>query len=35
MITRGKGDKRSYIGDQLSTCTDFTGLYYKLPFEKV
>ncbi|CAB4415874.1 unnamed protein product [Rhizophagus irregularis] len=34
IVTRGKGDKRSYIGDQLSTCTDFTGLYYKLPFEK-
>ncbi|CAG8514886.1 9116_t:CDS:10 [Funneliformis caledonium] len=33
-VTRGKGDKKSYIGDQLSTCTDFTGLYYKLPFEK-
>ncbi|CAG8712241.1 4372_t:CDS:10 [Racocetra persica] len=33
-VTRGKGDKKTYIGDQISSCTDFSGLYYRLPFEK-
>ncbi|CAG8792863.1 11632_t:CDS:10, partial [Dentiscutata erythropus] len=33
-VTRGKGDKKTYIGDQFSSCTDFSGLYYRLPFEK-
>ncbi|RIB07902.1 actin-like protein ARP6 [Gigaspora rosea] len=33
-VTRGKGDKKTFIGDQFSSCTDFSGLYYRLPFEK-
>ncbi|CAG8443738.1 3405_t:CDS:10 [Scutellospora calospora] len=33
-VTRGKGDKKTYIGEQISSCTDFSGLYYRLPFEK-
>ncbi|RUS13577.1 actin-domain-containing protein, partial [Endogone sp. FLAS-F59071] len=33
-ITRGKGDRRTFVGDQLSTCRDYSGLYYRLPFEK-
>ncbi|GAA5812913.1 hypothetical protein MFLAVUS_006374 [Mucor flavus] len=33
-IVRGKADKRQYIGDQLNECTDFSSLYYRLPFEK-
>ncbi|RHZ87784.1 hypothetical protein Glove_30g18 [Diversispora epigaea] len=33
-IARGKGDKKTFIGDQLNSCTDFSGLYYRLPFEK-
>lgn len=34
-IVRGKADKRNYVGDQLDECTDFSSLYYRLPFEKV
>jgi hypothetical protein len=34
-IVRGKADRRHYIGDQLDQCTDFSSLYYRLPFEKV
>ncbi|KAI8090104.1 actin-like protein ARP6 [Gilbertella persicaria] len=33
-IVRGKTDKRNYIGDELDTCTDFSSLYYRLPFER-
>lgn len=34
-IVRGKADKRQYVGDQMDNCTDFSSLYYRLPFEKV
>ncbi|CAG8766570.1 17522_t:CDS:2, partial [Acaulospora morrowiae] len=34
-VTLGKGDKKTYIGDQINSCTDFSGLYYRLPFERV
>ncbi|KAL1918512.1 uncharacterized protein VTP21DRAFT_3172 [Calcarisporiella thermophila] len=33
-ITKGKGDRRVFIGEQLELCRDFSGLYYRLPFEK-
>ncbi|EPB83557.1 hypothetical protein HMPREF1544_09718 [Mucor circinelloides 1006PhL] len=33
-IVRGKADKRHYVGDQMDNCTDFSSLYYRLPFEK-
>ncbi|CEP12602.1 hypothetical protein [Parasitella parasitica] len=33
-IVRGKSDKRHYVGDQIDSCTDFSSLYYRLPFEK-
>ncbi|KAI8331448.1 actin family [Choanephora cucurbitarum] len=33
-IVRGKGEKRHFVGDQLDTCTDFSSLYYRLPFER-
>ncbi|KAG2205570.1 hypothetical protein INT47_005945 [Mucor saturninus] len=33
-IVRGKTDKRNYVGDELDQCTDFSSLYYRLPFEK-
>ncbi|KAF9943143.1 Actin- protein 6 [Mortierella alpina] len=33
-ITRSKAERRSFVGDQISTCKDFSGLYYRLPFEK-
>lgn len=34
-IVRGKNNKRNYVGDELDECTDFSSLYYRLPFEKV
>ncbi|CAO3651657.1 unnamed protein product [Cunninghamella echinulata] len=38
IVIRGKNDgindKRYYIADQLSECTDFSSLYYRLAFEK-
>lgn len=33
-ITRSKAERRSFVGDQISACKDFSGLYYRLPFEK-
>ncbi|KAG0245623.1 Actin- protein 6 [Mortierella sp. GBA43] len=33
-ITRSKTERKTFIGDQLETCKDFSGLYYRLPFEK-
>ncbi|KAG0047486.1 Actin- protein 6 [Gryganskiella cystojenkinii] len=33
-ITRSKAERRTFVGDQLETCKDFSGLYYRLPFEK-
>ncbi|KAI8146488.1 actin-related protein 6-like protein, partial [Fennellomyces sp. T-0311] len=33
-IIRGRTDRRNYIGDQLEQCTDFSSLYYRLPFER-
>ncbi|KAI7898543.1 actin-like protein ARP6 [Cokeromyces recurvatus] len=33
-IIRDKKDKRQYIGDELDECTDFSSLYYRIPFEK-
>ncbi|KAI8349703.1 actin family [Blakeslea trispora] len=33
-IVKSKGEKRQYIGDQLDNCTDFSSLYYRLPFER-
>ncbi|KAF7728358.1 Actin- protein 6 [Apophysomyces ossiformis] len=34
-IIRGRTDRRHFIGDQLDQCTDFSSLFYRLPFEKV
>lgn len=34
-IVRGKADKRNYIADEFDNCTDFSSLYYRLPFERV
>lgn len=34
-ITRSKAERKTFVGDQLDTCKDFSGLYYRLPFEKV
>ena len=34
-IIRGRTDRRNYIGDQIDQCTDFSSLYYRLPFERV
>ncbi|KAF8928641.1 Actin- protein 6 [Dissophora ornata] len=33
-ITRSKVERKTFVGDQLETCKDFSGLYYRLPFEK-
>ncbi|KZT09178.1 actin-related protein Arp6 [Laetiporus sulphureus 93-53] len=33
-IVRSKGDKTTYIGHELEKCRDFSGLHYRLPFEK-
>ncbi|KAF9902946.1 Actin- protein 6 [Linnemannia zychae] len=33
-ITRSKAERKTFVGDQLDTCKDFSGLYYRLPFEK-
>ncbi|KAI8365927.1 actin family [Radiomyces spectabilis] len=33
-IVRGRTDRRHYVGDELSQCTDFSSLYYRLPFER-
>ncbi|KAG0298877.1 Actin- protein 6 [Dissophora globulifera] len=33
-ITRSKTQRKTFVGDQLETCKDFSGLYYRLPFEK-
>lgn len=33
-IVRSKGDRKTYVGDQLSQGRDFSGLFYKLAFEK-
>ncbi|KAF9128586.1 Actin- protein 6 [Mortierella sp. 14UC] len=33
-ITRSKAERKTFVGDQLETCKDFSGLYYRLPFEK-
>ncbi|KAI1321205.1 Actin- protein 6 [Mortierella claussenii] len=33
-ITRSKAERRTFVGDQLEACKDFSGLYYRLPFEK-
>ncbi|KAF9357318.1 Actin- protein 6 [Mortierella sp. AD094] len=33
-ITRSKTERKTFVGDQLETCKDFSGLYYRLPFEK-
>ncbi|KAG2221077.1 hypothetical protein INT45_009735 [Circinella minor] len=33
-IIRGRTDRRNYIGDQIDQCTDFSSLYYRLPFER-
>jgi actin-related protein 6 len=34
-IVRGKTNKQNYVGDELDECTNFSSLYYRLPFEKV
>ena len=35
-IFRSKQDKKTYTADQLDLlCEDFSGLVYKLPFERV
>ncbi|RKO94471.1 actin family, partial [Blyttiomyces helicus] len=33
-ITAGRGDRRSFVGDQLEDCKDYSGLYFRLPFER-
>ncbi|CAG8459142.1 2447_t:CDS:10 [Paraglomus brasilianum] len=33
-VTRGKGEKTTFTGDQLHKLSDYAGLYYRLPFEK-
>ncbi|KAI9321391.1 actin-related protein Arp6 [Dichotomocladium elegans] len=33
-IIRGRTDRRHFIGDQIEQCTDFSSLYYRLPFER-
>ncbi|KAI9495737.1 actin-like protein ARP6 [Zychaea mexicana] len=33
-IIRGRTDRRNYVGDQVEQCTDFSSLYYRLPFER-
>ncbi|CAJ0631561.1 11716_t:CDS:10 [Entrophospora sp. SA101] len=33
-VTRGKGERKTYIGDQINSCLDYSGLYYRLPFER-
>ncbi|KAF9924112.1 Actin- protein 6 [Linnemannia zychae] len=33
-ITRSKAERKTFVGDQLETCKDYSGLYYRLPFEK-
>ncbi|KAK3847701.1 MAG: actin family [Linnemannia gamsii] len=33
-ITRSKTERKTFVGDQLENCKDFSGLYYRLPFEK-
>ncbi|OAD72074.1 hypothetical protein PHYBLDRAFT_134449 [Phycomyces blakesleeanus NRRL 1555(-)] len=33
-IIRGRTDNRSFIGDQLDDCSDFSSLFYRLPFER-
>ncbi|CDH52255.1 arp6 actin-related protein 6 homolog [Lichtheimia corymbifera JMRC:FSU:9682] len=33
-IIRGRSDRRNFIGDQIEQCTDFSSLYYRLPFER-
>ncbi|KAF8980560.1 Actin- protein 6 [Entomortierella lignicola] len=33
-ITRSKTERKTFVGDQLESCKDFSGLYYRLPFEK-
>ncbi|KAL1928194.1 hypothetical protein VTP01DRAFT_3110 [Rhizomucor pusillus] len=33
-IVRGRNDRRFFIGDQLDDCTDFSSLFYRLPFER-
>jgi hypothetical protein len=32
---RSKVDKKTYVGPDFEECTDFSGLNYRLPFEKV
>lgn len=34
-IVRSKGDKTTYIGQEIGSCRDFSSLHYRLPFEKV
>ncbi|KAJ3489979.1 hypothetical protein NLI96_g1756 [Meripilus lineatus] len=33
-IIRSKGDKATYIGDEIQHCRDFASLHFRLPFEK-
>ncbi|CAL1712194.1 unnamed protein product [Somion occarium] len=33
-IVRSKGDKTTYVGDEIRQCHDFSSLHYRLPFEK-
>ncbi|RCH96054.1 Actin- protein 6 [Rhizopus azygosporus] len=33
-IVRGKTNKQNFVGDELDECTNFSSLYYRLPFEK-
>ncbi|KAI0086978.1 actin-like protein Arp6 [Irpex rosettiformis] len=33
-IVRSKGDKITYVGQEIDSCNDFSSLRYRLPFEK-
>ncbi|TPX68722.1 hypothetical protein SpCBS45565_g02883 [Spizellomyces sp. 'palustris'] len=33
-IAKAKGDRRTFIGDQLVDCRDYSGLFIRIPFEK-
>lgn len=34
-IARSKNEKRTYVADEVDACTDFAGMLYKRPFERV
>jgi actin-related protein 6 len=34
-IVRSKGDKKTYVADEIERCRDYGGLQYRRPFERV